>query len=516
MSASPASFLKPAAHSPAVHGPDEVCPLCEQAIPGDRSEEIKERIASREREQRREIEARLQERFAQDLAKAVETANRQSAQVLQAEREGAMASAEVQRREAERRIAEVQQQAQSRLDALGREFEGKQAAIQAEAAQAAQAAMQAKFAELERAKQDADAAAQARLQQLEAEKATAVSATNALTQELQTAREAGAAALEKARLDAVTREALIRQQAKAATEAELQEQMGDLQRARTEADTRAIVAEQKARTLQSNHEAQLAQELAAQRQVLDRDKSEALAAERAQAAQKELKLSEKLDDLQRQIDKKTAEELGQGPEVDLYEALRAEFEGDRIERIKRGQPGADIRHVVMHNGKACGTILYDSKNHNAWRNEFVNKLSADQLAEKAAHAILSTRKFPAGESHLAIQDGIILARPARVLALVHLIRQHVIQSHTLRTSNEERGKKTQELYAFITSPRCADLLTRFDTHAEDLLELQEKEVRAHNATWKRQGELYKAVQKVRAELSNEIDLIIGTRSPGEA
>ncbi|MGR4864202.1 hypothetical protein [Caulobacter sp. LARHSG274] len=37
-----------------------------------------------------------------------------------------------------------------------------------------------------------------------------------------------------------------------------------------------------------------------------------------------------------------------------------------------------IRHIVMHNGRECGKIIYDSKNHNAWRNEFVTKLKADQ------------------------------------------------------------------------------------------------------------------------------------------
>ena len=210
------------------------------------------------------------------------------------------------------------------------------------------------------------------------------------------------------------------------------------------------------------------------------------------------------------LDKKTAEELGEGAEIDLYEVLKADFDSDRIERINKGQPGADILHVVIHNGKECGKIIYDSKNHNAWRNDFVSKLATDQMAAKAEHAILSTRKFPSGKRHLDVQDGVILASPSRVAAVVHIVRQHLVQTHTLRLSNEARTQKTAALYSFITSERCNDLFARIDTHTDDLLGMQLKEQKAHNTMWKRQGELIRSVQKVRAELCNEIDMIIGT------
>jgi hypothetical protein len=165
---------------------------------------------------------------------------------------------------------------------------------------------------------------------------------------------------------------------------------------------------------------------------------------------------------------------------------------------------------VIHNGKECGRIIYDSKNHNAWRYEFVTKLAADQMAAKAEHAILSTRKFPTGTRHLHVQDGVILASPSRVVAVIQIVRQHLVQTHTLRLSNEARSQKTAALYSFITSERCTDLFARIDTHTDDLLEMQVKEKKAHDLTWKRQGELLRSVQKVRAELCNEIESIIGT------
>ena len=217
-----------------------------------------------------------------------------------------------------------------------------------------------------------------------------------------------------------------------------------------------------------------------------------------------------MNELQRALEKKTNEELGEGAEIDLFEALKKEFPNDRIERVAKGAPGADILHGVMHSGRECGTIIYDSKNHKMFRNEHVTKLLEDQLAAKAEHAILSTHKFPAGTRQLHMQDGVLVANPARVVSVVTLIRRHLLQAHTLRLSSAEQERKTAALYAFITSERCTQLLSRIDAQADELLEQQVKERKWHDAAWKKEGELIRSIQKVQAELSNEISCIIGT------
>jgi hypothetical protein len=268
--------------------------------------------------------------------------------------------------------------------------------------------------------------------------------------------------------------------------------------------------EEQNRILKEAHNVELEQRVREVRESMERAQSDAINAEKSAAFEKERKLFNKVEELQRALDNKTAEELGEGAEIDLFELLKQQFDSDRIERINKGQPGADIRHVVIHNGKECGRILYDSKNHNAWRNEFVTKLATDQMADKADHAILATRKFPKGVHHLHVQDGVVLASPARIGALTLIIREHVIATHTLRLSAEERTHKSAELYALITSGRFRDVLKRIDASADKLLDLQEKEKRAHEAMWENQGKLLRAMQKVHAEISKEIELIVGT------
>src|SRR5207247_1283270 len=86
--------------------------------------------------------------------------------------------------------------------------------------------------------------------------------------------------------------------------------------------------------------------------------------------------------------------------------------------------------------------------------------TADQIAENADHAILSTRSFPEGMKQLDVLDGVILANPARIVALVQVVREHIVKCHALRMSNEEKALKSAELYAFITSTQYTDLLDR--------------------------------------------------------
>jgi hypothetical protein len=220
--------------------------------------------------------------------------------------------------------------------------------------------------------------------------------------------------------------------------------------------------------------------------------------------------------MQRKLEGKTANELGEGSEVDLFEQLRAAFETDRIQRVGKGVNGADVIHEVIHNGRVCGKIVYDAKNRNAWQNEFVVKLRADKIGQAADHAILSSNKFPKDKAHVHYQDGVIVAAPARVLAIVQLLRDQVVRMHELRVSKEGREQKSIEIYAFITSEHCKQLLDQVETQAGRMLDLDTKEQEAHRRLWDARKKLINSVQKARSDLVFEIDRIIGTAGNGPA
>jgi hypothetical protein len=319
-------------------------------------------------------------------------------------------------------------------------------------------------------------------------------------------------AVEKSRLDAKAKADLEseRQQSALCEARVLAEAQKAAKKSISDASERAREAEAKVMTLTDQHALEMETSLNVQREILEKAGEDAVNSEKARAFEDKQKLLTQVSDLKRALENKSNEELGEGAEINLLEALKAEFKDDKIEPISKGAPGADIRHVVRLNGQECGTILYDSKNHKQWRDEHAAKLKRDQLAEKAGHAILSTHKFPKGARQLHVQDGVLLANPARVVSVAGIIRQHLIQVHTLRLVKIESENKTALLYEFITSEHCRHLLDRIDERAGSLLEMQEKEMRWHQNNWKHQGTAIRAIQKAKGDLACEIDSIIGT------
>ncbi len=559
MAASPSPLVQPIPPRnsvPHLHlADDEVCPLCDQPIPHDRYDEIKARIDEREQARESEISARLGEQFERQKAQIVEQAQhdtqaaleraaQESQEKITAAAEEArklaettaqerlteahrisqeaqtalqtqLQQAETQRGTLEAQIETVRRESASAIETVKQEAAAKEANIRADAARAADAAVQVKLASLAKEREDAEAALQVRIAQAEADKTAAQDAGMVLRAQLEEAERDKTATIEKMQQDAVAREAEIRREVQAAAEAATQQTVAGLTQAKTEAEAKVAAAEQQMQTLQAGFDTQLAERLQEQRAALEQAKTEAVNAEKAAIFDEKLKLSNKVEELQRALDKKTAEELGEAAELDLFEALKAEYEGDRIERVNKGLPGADILHTVIHNGRECGRIIYDSKNHKAWRNEFVTKLAADQMAAPAEHAVLSTRKFPAGTQHLHIQDGVILASPARVLALVQILRDHLVQTTKLRLSNEARTQKTAALYSFITSERCRNFFAQIDKQAQKLLDLQLKEQKTHQDVWKNQGIMLRSIQKLGGDLSREIETIIGSADAPE-
>jgi hypothetical protein len=336
-------------------------------------------------------------------------------------------------------------------------------------------------------------------------------------------REQYEAALVKARAEATAtmEQKLVaaRAEAKLAAETAAGARLAEFQTRLAEAQQASAAAAAEMAALKSDQQAAVDRKVAEALEALQR-KTEDLQREKdgaiLAANAKVLKLQADLADMQRKLESKSANELGEGSEVDLFEQLRAAFEGDRIQRVGKGVNGADVIHEVIHNGRVCGKIVYDAKNRNAWQNEFVTKLRADKIAQAADHAILASNKFPKDRAQVHYQDGVVVAAPQRVVAIVHLLRDQVVRMHELRVSKEGREQKSMEIYAFITSEHCRQLLDQVETQASRMLDLDGKEQEAHRRLWEARKKLIVSVQKARSDLVFEIDRIIGTAGNGPA
>ncbi len=245
-----------------------------------------------------------------------------------------------------------------------------------------------------------------------------------------------------------------------------------------------------------------------QRAILERDRDQAIAHLRAEFARERWAAQKKVADLERQLQKKTPHELGDGAEIDLFEALREAFPGDRISRVQKGETGADIHHEVLYKGESCGRIVVDSKNRKAWQNVFGSKLRQDQVAAKAEHAILATNVFPAGQRELCIHEGVLVMSPARVVLMSQLLRSQMVRMHVQGLSMKERSGKMGRLYKYMTSEACSQRFKEVAKITDDILELDVQEVKEHEKNWKTRGRMATRLKGIWRELDTEISAIL--------
>jgi len=267
-------------------------------------------------------------------------------------------------------------------------------------------------------------------------------------------------------------------------------------------------AEAKIKAVAASHDAVVAARLEAQRVRLESKTAEAIVAERTKMFAEKAALEQQLADMQRRLQAKTAHQLGEPAEVDLFDALVAAFPDDRISRVVKGVRGPDVIVEVIHGGNVVGSVVLDSKNHKAWQNKFTSKLRADQLTEGADFAILSSSVFPAGTQQLHLQDNVIVATPARVPVLVHLLRRQIVENHRLKLTVAARDEKAEKLLAYIISPGCTDLFDRIVKLTADMMELDRPETAVHQKTWAKRADLIHSLQGINDEFSRTVSGII--------
>ncbi len=184
------------------------------------------------------------------------------------------------------------------------------------------------------------------------------------------------------------------------------------------------------------------------------------------------------------------------------------FQGDKVVRVGKGQPGADLIHEVMYKGESCGKIAIDSKNHQGWKSDFVTKLRQDQVQAKAEYAILTTTAFPAGKKEMCIESDIIVIAPARAVYVVQLLRSAIIAMHVRGLSLKERATKMTRLYQLITSEPYMRKFTEAGKLTKDILDLDVIEKQEHDKTWKKRGVMAIKLNTLLREVETEVASVV--------
>lgn len=208
------------------------------------------------------------------------------------------------------------------------------------------------------------------------------------------------------------------------------------------------------------------------------------------------------DQLQRQLDTRSAHDRGIKQEQDLLEALRTAFPRDRIERQGRG---GDILHTVVHGDSDVGLILYESKNAGVWQNAWLAKLRQDGRKRHTPYLILVSRKLPAQESGLCVRRDVAVCEPPLVTHVAAIMRQWVIATYRADTLGQDQPDKPARIYRYLQSREFRADFEEILACSTELDAQLAAERNSHERVWDQRSRIHQRLRMARLTIGAKLD-----------
>jgi hypothetical protein len=308
------------------------------------------------------------------------------------------------------------------------------------------------------------------------------------------------------------------QQSVAIELADRDQQLGAARAKVKEFESLELDLRRKARELEERAEKQ---ELEVMRKLDEERKSIREAALKENDEQSALKLAERdhkiealarqLQEAQRKLEQGSQQTQGDVQEVALESLLAETFPNDVIERVGKGANGGDLlHHVFDHNGRECGTILWESKRTKRWDGGWIGKAIADQQEAKATCVCIVTAAMPDGADHIGECSNVWISswKCARSAALA--LRRVLIEASQARRATDGQHSKMELVYNYLSGP---EFRNRVQGLIEPYLEMEkdlQSEMRAwHSRLKRRRKQLDRAMMSMTG-LYGDLQGIIGS------
>lgn len=201
-----------------------------------------------------------------------------------------------------------------------------------------------------------------------------------------------------------------------------------------------------------------------------------------------------VEDYKRKLEQGSQQLQGEVLELELENILRREFPYDDIKPVPKGINGPDLIQIVKNNhGKICGTIVWETKRTQSWSDSWIEKLRDDQRKLKAEMAVIITKNLPKGINSFTQINSIWIGSFESYLGLGLILRSHLIELNTLKSSTVNKEEKKEILWNYLTSTefrqRVEAVYDSYSTLSQDL----KKERDYFTKKWAKQE---KNIQKV--------------------
>lgn len=226
------------------------------------------------------------------------------------------------------------------------------------------------------------------------------------------------------------------------------------------------------------------------------------------------RLSKTIEDLQRQVEQGSQQAQGEVLEITLEEMLKSCFPQDEITPVPKGVRGADLIQKVNGNiGPCCGTIIWESKNTQAWNHQWIEKLRENQHSEKADIAVIASTVLPENIEHFGEMDGIWVTRWPLAAQVAAVIRMSLIEISQSKAIGEAKDQKMEILYNYLTGPqfkqRIDSIVRAFTKMRKEL----NQERKAMERIWSHREKQLELVEKGTIGLYGDLEAITGASMP---
>jgi hypothetical protein len=230
----------------------------------------------------------------------------------------------------------------------------------------------------------------------------------------------------------------------------------------------------------------------------------------AEERQKSESLRKQLQELQRRLEQGSQQTQGEVQEIALESLLGEAFLNDVIEPVAKGIRGGDaLHHVFDHNGRECGTILWESKRTKNWSDQWLSKVIDDQQQAKASCACIVSSAIPSTFEHFGEINGVWVTSWPCVRSAAVALRAMLIEAAQSRRAIDGQHGKMELVYDYLSGPEFRNRIRGLvEPYAEMEADLA-KEKRAIERIWnKRHKQLERALTST-SGLYGDLQGIIG-------
>jgi hypothetical protein len=225
-------------------------------------------------------------------------------------------------------------------------------------------------------------------------------------------------------------------------------------------------------------------------------------------------LRKQIEDWRRRGDNTSPQLTGEVMELDLCDILSSAFPDDEFERVKKGQTGGDVVHIVRNRlRQPCGKILWESKRTKTWSDTWLGKLREDQRVAKADVAALTTETLPEGMRYFDAIGGVWVTAFPTIIPMASALRQGLIETANARRAAAGTDTVKDQVFHYLTGPEFCQRVRGALEPIIQMREEHESEKRVTIRRWNARDKLHERFMNNMAGMYGDLQGLVGPGLP---